>query len=93
MGKILFIPISLIGGLLAGLFGSKLFEAVWGLIDEEEAPDAQHREVSWPKLLIALALQGAIFRALRGAVDHASRRGFYRATGSWPGEKRPEHTG
>jgi hypothetical protein len=33
-------------------------------------------------------LEGAIVRLLRGGVDHASRRGFARLTGSWPGEEK-----
>jgi hypothetical protein len=92
MGKVLFIPVSVAGGLLAGLIGKKIFEALWGLVDQEEPPDSEHRDVSWPKLLVALALEGAIFRILRGLGDHAARLGFYRATGAWPGEERPEET-
>ena len=42
------------------------------------------------KLAVALALQGAIFRAVRGIVEHAARRTFARTTGTWPGEERPE---
>jgi Protein of unknown function (DUF4235) len=90
MGRLLFTPLSIAGGLLAGFVGKKLFEQVWGLIDEEEPPDPKHRETSWPKLLAALALEGAIFRATRGAFDHGTRRSFARFTGIWPGEERPE---
>jgi hypothetical protein len=90
MGKLLFIPFSIIGGLIAGLIGKKLFEAIWGVVDDQEPPDSEHRDVSWAKLIPALALEGAIFRATRGAADHASRRAFYRATGAWPGEEEPE---
>jgi hypothetical protein len=88
--KLLFIPVSIVGGLVAGVAGKKIFEQLWGLIDKEEPPSAKHRQVSLPKLLAALALEGAIFRAVRGLADHASRRSFARVTGSWPGEKRPE---
>ncbi|HLM32093.1 MAG TPA: DUF4235 domain-containing protein [Solirubrobacterales bacterium] len=90
MAKVLFIPVSIVGGLIAGLVGKKIFETAWGLIDKEEPPESEHREVSWLKLIAALAAEGAIFRATRGAVDHVARRGFYRATGTWPGEERPE---
>jgi hypothetical protein len=45
--------------------------------------------VSYPKLVAALALEGAIFRAARGLFDHEARRGFARVTGSWPGEQAP----
>jgi hypothetical protein len=88
--KFLFIPIGVGGGLLAGLVGKKLFEKVWSLIDEEEPPDPKHREISLPKMVAATALEGAIFRAVRGLADHGSRRSFARVAGSWPGEERPE---
>ena len=44
MSKILFIPVSVLGGLVAGFVGKKVFEQVWGLIDEEEPPEPKHRE-------------------------------------------------
>ena len=90
MAKVLFIPVSVVGGLLAGFAGKKLFDAIWGLIDEEEPPEPEHREVSWPKMLIAMALQGAVFRAVKGVADHGARVSFYKATGAWPGEESPE---
>jgi Protein of unknown function (DUF4235) len=90
MSKILFIPISVIGGLLAGLVGKKIFDFAWGLVDDEEPPEPEHREISWLKLTVALALQGAIFRAVRGLADRGTRIGFYRATGAWPGEEEPD---
>ena len=88
--KFLFLPISIVGGILAGLIAKKVFEGAWGLIDEEEAPDAKHREIAYAKLAGALALEGAIFRLVRGFVDHGARHGFQRLTGSWPGEEAPE---
>jgi hypothetical protein len=88
VSKVLFIPISLIGGILAGLVGKKAFEGLWGVVDDEEAPDPKHRDVTWKKLVPALLLEGAIFRAVRGVVDHATRSAFSRATGTWPGEER-----
>ena len=90
MAKVLFIPVSLAGGLVAGAVSKKLFDQVWGLIDDREPPESEHLEVAWPKLIAAAAIQGAIFRAVRTATDHASRRAFYGVTGSWPGEERPE---
>jgi hypothetical protein len=92
MMKILFLPFSLIGGLLAGIIGRRLFQRIWSLIDREEPPEPEHRDVSWGKLIAALMLEGAIFRATRGAVDKATREAFSRLTGSWPGEERPEPT-
>jgi hypothetical protein len=90
MTKILFLPFSVIGGILAGIVGKKAFEALWGVIDDEEAPDPKHRQIPLKKLIPALLLEGAIFRAVRGLFDHGSRQAFSRLTGSWPGEERPE---
>ncbi len=74
MAKLLFIPVSIGGGLLAGLVGKKIFDGLWGMIDDEEPPDSKHRDISWGRLLVAGAIQGAIFRAVKEATDHASRR-------------------
>ena len=90
MGKLLFKPLSIATGLLADLIGAKLFAQLWGLIDDEEPPEAGHREITWPKLIIANALQGAIFRATRAAADHGSRKAFASLTGTWPGEDAPD---
>jgi hypothetical protein len=90
MGKLIFLPFSIGSGLLAGLIGKKTFQLIWGAIDDEEAPKAEHRYISLPKLIAALAIEGALFAAIRGLVDHGSRQAFARATGAWPGDERPE---
>lgn len=90
MTRILFAPLSLAAGLVAGLAATKLFELIWGRFDDAEPPDPEHRDVSWPKLGAALALQGAIFRLVRGGFDHGIRTAFFRGTKSWPGEERPD---
>jgi hypothetical protein len=90
MSRILFVPFSVAGGILAGLIGKKAFAGVWGIIDDQEAPDPKHREIAWQKLIPALLLEGAIFRAVRGLFDHGSRLAFNKLTGSWPGEERPD---
>ena len=88
--KLLFTPISVTAGLLAGLLGTKIFERLWALIDDEEPPSPEHREFSWPKLIAALLIEGAIFRLVKGLTDHGARRAFAKGTGRWPGEERPE---
>jgi hypothetical protein len=90
--KFLFLPFSIVAGLIAGSLSKKIFDGVWQLFDEEEAPEAEHKEVSLAKLGLALVIEGAIFRAVRGLVDHGARRGFYNLTGSWPGDEAPEQT-
>lgn len=88
--KLIFTPVGVLGGLLAGVIGSKIFERIWSLIDEEDAPEPKYREIAIGKLLVALLLQGAIARLIRGLVDHGMRHGFARLTGEWPGDERPQ---
>jgi hypothetical protein len=88
--KLVFTPFGIVAGLLAGQIAKKLFDVLWGIVDDEEAPEPKHREISMAKLIPALIVQGALFRIVRGLVDHGSRHGFARLTGEWPGEERPE---
>jgi hypothetical protein len=88
--KFIFTPFSILLGLLAGIVGQKIFEKVWGAVADEEAPSPEHREFSWPKLIAALLVEGAIFRLVKGLTDHGARRAFAGATGTWPGEEAPE---
>jgi Protein of unknown function (DUF4235) len=86
--KLLFIPISIVGGLVAGAVSGKVLDRIWAMFDEEAPPDSKDRDIQWAKLAIAALLQGAIFRLLKEFSDHYSRRAFYRTTGKWPGEKK-----
>ncbi len=90
MGKLAFVPISIGGGLLAGAVGRKVFTLLWGVVDDQEPPKAEHRNISLVRLATAVTLEGAVFSLTRGLVDHGSRRAFERLTGSWPGEREPE---
>jgi hypothetical protein len=90
LSKMLFAPLGILAGILAGFIGRKLFDAAWGLVDEEEPPEPENRDVPWTKLAAALVIEGAIFRLVRGLVERGSRRGFERATGTWPGDTAPE---
>jgi hypothetical protein len=83
-------PIGLVLGILAGLVGKKLFDFVWQKVDEEEPPEATTLETTWPRLLTVAAIQGVIFRVTRFAVDRYGAKGFQYLTGYWPGEKQPD---
>lgn len=85
-----FRPVGILVGLLAGAVGKKIFDRVWKLIDDEDAPEPKYRETAFGKLVVALLLEGAIFSVLRGLADHGARQGFARLTGEWPGEERPD---
>jgi hypothetical protein len=88
--RLLFAPFSIITGLLAGFFAKKIFEQLWGLVDDEEPPESEHRDATWGKVVAAAAVQGAVFRATKVAVDRGARTAFANATGTWPGEERPD---
>jgi Protein of unknown function (DUF4235) len=90
MAKLLFLPLSIATGLLAGLLSKKTFELIWTLIDDQEAPKPEHRHAPLGKLALALTFEGALFRLVKGFVDHTSRRGFNSLTGTWPGDEQPE---
>lgn len=88
--SIMFKPVAIATGFAAGFVGQKLFDRVWRLIDDEDAPDPKYRDLPLGKLAAALVLQGAIFGVLRGLADHGARHGYARLTGEWPGDERPE---
>jgi hypothetical protein len=83
--KLLFAPVGIGTGIVAGLVARKTFERVWAAIDEEDPPQPDQAEVPLAKLVAALALEGAIFRLAKGAADHGARAGVARLTGRWPG--------
>jgi hypothetical protein len=88
MMKLIFAPIGIVAGLLAGLVAKKGFERLWAIFDDADPPGPDQREATYPKLIAALAVEGAIFRAAKGVVDHGVRGGFARVTGTWPGEQK-----
>jgi hypothetical protein len=86
--KLLFAPIGIGAGLVAGMLGKRAFERLWAVIDEDDPPEPDQRDAPTAKLLAALAVEGAVFRLVKGMTDYGSRRAFAALTGSWPGEDR-----
>lgn len=86
--KLIFAPVGIVAGLLAGLLAQKAFDRIWAAIDDEEPPEPDQRDVPYKKLVPALLVEGAIFRLTKGLVDHGVRGAFARTTGRWPGESR-----
>ena len=92
MAKIIMTPIGIVLGLIAGQISKKIFDFIWSRISDEEAPRPDQRDIGWPKLIASLMVEGAVFRVTKGVVDHGTRTGFQRLTGSWPGEEGPDPT-
>jgi hypothetical protein len=80
--------ISLGTSILAGLLAGQIFQRVWRLTTrEDEAPKATDADRSWTEVLAAAALQGAVFGAVRAAVERGTAAGTRRLTGTWPGDE------
>ncbi len=88
--KLLYKPFGLVVSVLGGLAATALFKRLWQVVGREgDAPDAKDRERGWGEVLLASALQGAIFGGVKAAVDRAGAAGYERATGVWPGNTKP----
>lgn len=90
MSKLFFAPFAMIGGLIAGVIGRRLYKAAWARVDGEQPPTPGDRDAAWGRVVLSLMLQGAIFTASRGIVDRLLRSAFSWLTGFWPGQKRPK---
>jgi hypothetical protein len=88
--KLIYKPFGIVIGLLSGLVASKIFNAVWGILDNEEPPKPTTRETSWTKVLGAAAVQGMTFKVTRAVVDRGGAKGFAFLTGVWPGPEKTE---
>ncbi len=85
--KLAYKPIGLVGGILAGVISGMIFKQVWKQIaDEADAPGALQSEYSMREVVLAAAIQGAIFAATKAAIERAGARGFSKLTGAWPGD-------
>ena len=75
--------VGILGGMLARSVFKKIRQAVTG---EDEAPRATDERRGWREILLAAALQGAIFAVVQAALDRATAEGTAKLTGEWPGE-------
>jgi hypothetical protein len=79
-------PVALLLGAVAGMLAGALFERGWRMVSGvDSVPHATDEDRHWAEILAAAALQGAVFAAVKAAVDRASATGVRRMTGSWPG--------
>jgi hypothetical protein len=84
--KLVGMAVSVLGGMLAGA----IFKKAWQLAaDGDEAPKATDAHRSWPEILGAAALQGALFAVVRATLDRATAVSTEKLTGTWPGDEGP----
>lgn len=83
--KLAYRPVGLVLGAAGGLAAGALFKQAWKVLGHEsDAPDAMDEHRSWREILLAAAIQGAVFAAVKAAVDRAGATGVRRLTGKWP---------
>ncbi|MGI5401078.1 DUF4235 domain-containing protein [Streptomyces sp. CA-135486] len=84
--KVAYKPIGLVLGAMSGALAGAVFKRVWKAVGHEaDAPDATDQDRSWREVVIAAALQGAIFAAVKATVDRGGATAVHRLTGTWPG--------
>jgi hypothetical protein len=84
--KLLYRPFGLASSVLGGVVAGMLFKQVWKRIaGEEEAPKAIDERREWHEVIVAAAIQGAVFGTVKALIDRAGAQGFKRVTGVWPG--------
>ena len=84
--KLAYRPFGLIAGIVSGMIAGAVFKQIWRRVaDEDEAPDALQSEYGLGQVVLAAAIQGAIFAAVKALVDRGGAKGFQRLTGDWPG--------
>jgi hypothetical protein len=88
--KLIYRPVGIVLGLLGGMLAKSVFNKIWGLVDDEEAPKATEDQTTWVKVLAAAGIQGMTFQVVRAAVNRGGAEGFRWLTGVWPGKKRPD---
>jgi hypothetical protein len=85
--KLAYTPVGIVGGIVAGSISSSIFTKVWSRVrGDEVAPNARTQGAGWKEIVLASALQGAIFAAVSNGVDHAGAVAFSRWAGAWPGD-------
>ena len=87
--KILYRPLGLVSSLVAGVIAGSVFKQVWKHAtpgDSSDAPKALESEYGLKEILVASAIQGAIFATVKALVNRGGARVFQKLTGEWPGD-------
>ncbi|HSZ40047.1 MAG TPA: DUF4235 domain-containing protein [Trebonia sp.] len=87
MTKVLYKAVSMLVSVLGGMVAGAIFKRIWKLAPgQDDAPRATDERYGWRDVLLAAALEGAIFAVVKAAVDRGSAAGTRKLTGVWPGD-------
>ena len=81
-------PVGLISSVLGGVIAGTIFKQVWKRAapgTKDDPPKALETEYPFKEILLAAAVQGAIFSVVKTVIDRQGARLFEKATGEWPG--------
>ena len=88
MIKLLYKPAGMLVSVLGGVVAGAIFKQVWKVTArEDDAPEATDAQRGWREVLLAAALQGAIFAVVKAVIDRGAAEGTRRLTGTWPGDQ------
>lgn len=83
--KIAYKPVGMLLGAVGGALAGAAFKQLWKRLGHEgDAPDATDEDRTWREVLFAAALQGAVFAAVKAAIDRSGAVATRRLTGTWP---------
>ncbi|MER5620105.1 DUF4235 domain-containing protein [Streptosporangium sp. NPDC002544] len=82
MSRVVSRSVSAASGMLGGAIAGAVFKQVWKFASgKDDAPQATSDEYGWREVLVAAAIQGAIFGVVKAAIDRSTARSIHRATG------------
>ncbi|MCC9305916.1 DUF4235 domain-containing protein [Kitasatospora sp. RB6PN24] len=85
VAKVVYKPVALMAGGLGGVVAGAVVKQVWKAVaGEEKTPAATDQHRGWREVLLAAALQGAVFALMKAIVDRLGASGVRRLTGEWP---------
>lgn len=88
MIKLLYKPVGVLVSVLGGVLAGAIFKRIWKVVGrEDDAPRATNAKRGWREILLAAALQGAIYAVVKAAIDRGAAEGTRKLTGVWPGNE------
>jgi len=83
--KVAYKPVGLLLSVAAGAIAGVIFKQIWKIASgDDDAPNATDEDRGWTEILIAAALQGALFAVVKALIDRGGAAGVRKLTGTWP---------
>ncbi|MBE4696318.1 DUF4235 domain-containing protein [Brevibacterium casei] len=87
--KLLYRPFGLAGSVVGGALAGLVFKQIWKRAtpgENADAPGALESEHGLREILVAAALQGALFALVKALIDRGMANVFAKFIGDWPGD-------